>query len=160
MAKNGKKKGLAEPGRIINRKARFDYQIGRTLECGIRLVGTEVKQLRVGQAQMADAFARIEHGKLLLQGVHIDPYPHASEQANHDPRRLRTLLAHKREIRQLEAETRERGVTLVPLEIYFKDGRAKVELGVGRGKRAADKRESIKKKDAEREMRRAERQRY
>lgn len=155
MAKKGKKKS-DEPARMVNRKARFDYEIGRTLECGIKLVGTEVKQLRAGHAQMADAFARIEGGEVYLQGVHIDPYPHAAEFLNHDPRRLRRLLLHRREIRQLEAETRERGVTIVPLQIYFKEGRAKVEIGIATGKRKADKRQDLKKKDAEREMRRAQ----
>ncbi len=155
MAKKGKR-NPAEPAKMVNRKARFDYEISRTIECGVRLVGTEVKQLRNGHAQMADAFARFEGGELFLQGVHIDPYPHAAEFLNHDPRRLRKLLLHRREIRQLEDETRERGVTIVPLQIYFKEGRAKVEVGVARGKRKADKREALKAKDAEREMRRAE----
>jgi SsrA-binding protein len=154
MAKKGKR-DLSDPPRIVNRKATFDYSFDKTLECGISLRGTEVKQLRLGQAQMADAYARIDRGQLWLQGVHIDPYPHAAEHLNHEPRRLRRLLVHRKEIRQLEAALADRGTTLVPLQIYFKDGRCKVEVGVGRGKKKVDKRQDLKKKDAEREMRRA-----
>ena len=155
MAKKGKKADLSDPPRIVNRKARFDYHVDDVLECGIDLQGTEVKQLRLGQAQMADAYARIDAGQLSLHGVHIDPYQHAGELANHEPRRVRRLLAHRREIRRLDDATRERGVTLVPLSIYFKDGRAKVEIAVARGKKQHDKREDLKRKAAERDIRRA-----
>jgi SsrA-binding protein len=157
--KKGKKTDLADPPQIVNRRARFDFHIDDTVECGMELLGTEVKQLRHGQAQMADAFARVEREQLWLHGVHIDPYPHAGEQANHEPRRLRRLLAHRREIDKLDAVSQERGITLVPLRIYFKDGRAKVEVGVARGKKMHDKRQDLKKKDADREIRRAMSQR-
>ncbi len=155
MAKKGNKSASNEPPRIVNRKARFDYHIDDTLECGIKLVGTEVKQLRLGQAQMADAFARVEAGQLWLFGIHIDPYPHASIAMNHEPRRNRRLLAHKREITKLDIATQDRGVTLIPLAIYFKDGRAKVEIGIARGKKQFDKRQDLKTKAAEADMRRA-----
>ena len=152
MAKKGNKKKLDEPPRIVNRKARHDYHIDSVVECGIVLQGTEVKQLRLGQAQMSDAYARIDRGELYLYGIHIDPYGHASDYHNHAAKRVRKLLAHKREIRRLEDATRERGVTLVPTVLYFKDGRAKVELGVARGKKTHDKREDLKRKVAEREI--------
>ena len=155
MAKKGKKPDLSAPPRIVNRKARFDYHVDDTLECGVDLRGTEVKQLRLGQAQMADAFARVDGGQLFLHGVHIDPYQHAGELANHEPRRVRRLLAHRREIRRLDDAAQQRGVTLVPLSIYFKDGRAKVEVAVARGKKQHDKREDLKRKEAERDIRRA-----
>lgn len=149
------KEKSAAPPRIVNRRATFDYHIDERLECGVELRGTEVKQLRLGQAQMADAYAFIERGELFLHGVHIDPYPLAAEFLNHEPRRIRKLLAHRREIEKLGKATQERGVTLVPTQIYFKDGRAKVEIGVARGKRAFDKREDLKKKAADRDIRRA-----
>ena len=153
--KKGKKADLSDPPAILNRRAKFDYHIDDTLECGIERLGTEVKQLRLGQAQMADAYARIDRGQLYLHGIHIDPYQHAGELANHEPRRVRRLLAHRREITKLDDATRERGVTLVPLRIYFKEGRAKVEVGVARGKRTVDKRQDLKAKAAERDIRRA-----
>jgi len=141
--------------RIENRKAWHNYHISAQLECGIALVGSEVKSLRLGRATIADAFARIENGELFLYGLHIDAYSKASLSMNHEPLRSRKLLVHKRELRKLESETRERGVTLVPLAIYFKDGRAKLELAVARGKQLHDKRESIKKKERDRDLRRA-----
>jgi SsrA-binding protein len=141
--------------RIVNRRATFDYHIDDRLECGIQLKGTEVKQLRLGQAQMSDAFAAVDKGQLFLHNLYIDPYRHASEAANHEPKRLRKLLAHKREITRLARATQERGVTLIPTAIYFKDGRAKVEIGLARGKRAFDKRQDLKKKAADRDIRKA-----
>jgi SsrA-binding protein len=140
--------------RINNRRALHEYFITAKLECGIVLVGSEVKSLRAGKAQLQESFARVEKGQLVLHGCHIDPYAQAAH-TNHEPLRERRLLAHKREIEKLAAATRERGVTLVPLAIYFKGGRAKVEIGVARGKQHHDKRESIKRKEQEREMRRA-----
>src|SRR4051812_39235597 len=99
-----------------------DYFISAKLECGIALVGTEVKSLRLGHAQLTESFARIENNRLVLHGCHIDPYEKASAQANHEPLRERFLLVHKREIRKLAGELKERGTTLIPLSIYFKDG--------------------------------------
>jgi SsrA-binding protein len=141
--------------RIENRKAWHDYHIDAKLECGIALVGSEVKALREGKAQLNDAFARIERGQLILYQCHIDPYTKAALAYNHEPTRPRKLLAHRREIKKLDGETQQRGTTLIPLAIYFKDGRAKVELGVARGKQQHDKRDSIRKKEMDREMRRA-----
>jgi SsrA-binding protein len=140
--------------RIANRRAMHDYFIAAKIECGIVLVGTEVKSLRQGHAQLTESYARVEHGCLILHGCHIDPYDKASAQANHQPLRERILLVHKREIHKLEAELKERGTTLIPLAIYFKDGMAKLELGVGRGKQQHDKRETIRRKEQDREMRR------
>jgi len=145
--------------RIENRRAFHDYFISAKLECGMALVGSEVKSLRDGKAQLNESFARVERGELILHNAHIDPYAKAAIVYNHEPRRERKLLAKKREIRKLEAESQQRGVTLIPLAIYFKDGRAKVEIGVARGKQQHDKRETIKRKEAERELRRATMQR-
>jgi SsrA-binding protein len=138
--------------RIENRKAFHDYFIEQKLECGIALLGSEVKSLRYGKAQINEAYARVEKGKLVLHNSHIDPYTLGN--AHHEPLRERTLLVHKREIRKLEAEMKVRGTTLIPLAIYFKDGRAKVEIGVARGKQQYDKRATIKKKEQDRELRR------
>lgn len=139
--------------RIANRKALHDYFISAKVECGIALLGSEVKSLRLGRCQLAESYARVERGQLILYGCHIDPYDKAA--IGHDPLRERKLLAHKREIHRLAAETEQRGTTLVPLAIYFKDGRAKLELGVGRGKQQHDKRQSIKRREQDRELRRA-----
>lgn len=141
--------------RITNRRALHDYFISAKIECGMALVGSEVKSLRAGKAQLNESFARVEGGQLVLHGCHIDPYDKSAAAFNHDPLRERRLLAHKREIRKLADESEERGVTLIPLSIYFKDGRAKLELGVARGKQRHDKREAIKKKEMDRELRRA-----
>jgi SsrA-binding protein len=139
---------------IHNRKAFHEYHIQAKLECGIVLVGSEVKALRLGKANLAEAFARVEDGQLILYGLHIDPYDQASY-LNHLPLRERKLLAHKREIKRLEAETAIKGTTLIPLGIYFKEGKVKVEIGVAHGKHQHDKREAIKKKDQDRELRRS-----
>src|SRR5687767_3283959 len=132
--------------RITNRRALHEYFISAKIECGIVLVGSEVKSLRHGKAQLQESFARIEKGELILHGCHIDPYEKAAL-SNHEPLRERKLLVHKRELKKLADETSQRGTTLIPLAIYFKDGRAKLELGVARGKQHHDKRESIKKKE-------------
>lgn len=145
--------------RIANRRALHDYFISAKLECGMALVGSEVKSLREGKAQLQDSFATIDHGQLMLHGCHIDPYTKAAIAYNHEPRRDRRLLAKKREIKKLEGELTVRGTTLIPLAIYFKDGLAKLELGVARGKQQHDKRDSIRKREQEREMRRATTQR-
>ena len=141
--------------RIENRKAYHDYFVESKLECGIELLGTEVKSLRMGLAQITEGFVEIKGRHLMLQNCNIDPYKLAASVYNHDPKRPRKLLAHRREIVKLQSETDQSGMTIVPLAIYFKDGRAKVEIGVVRGKKAFDKRATIKKKEADRELRRA-----
>jgi len=145
--------------RIENRRAWHDFHIDAKLECGIVLVGSEVKSLRNGKGQLAESFARIERGELILHGCHIDPYEKAASVNNHEPLRDRKLLVHKREIRKLEDATKSKGTTLIPLAIYFKDGRAKVEIGVARGKQQHDKRDAIRKKEQDRELRRMQMQR-
>ncbi|MGD0464762.1 MAG: SsrA-binding protein SmpB [Tepidisphaeraceae bacterium] len=139
--------------RITNRRAFHQYFITAKLECGLVLLGSEVKSLRWGRCQLAESYARIENGELILHGCHIDPYEKAA--IGHEPLREKKLLVHKRELRRLESETAQGGLTLIPLAIYFKDGRAKVELGVARGKKSHDKREAIKRKEQDREVRRA-----
>jgi SsrA-binding protein len=139
--------------RITNRRAMHEYFISHKLECGIALLGSEVKSLRLGKCQLSESYARVESGQLVLHGCHIDPYEKAA--IGHEPLRERRLLAHRREIRRLEGETEERGTTLIPLAIYFKDGRAKLELGVARGKQQHDKRQTIKRKEQDRQMRQA-----
>ena len=118
------------------------------------LLGTEVKSLRQGRANLKDSYARIRDGELFLMQCHISPYTHAYYD-NHEPDRVRKLLVHKREIKRLQGKTEEKGLTLVPLKIYFKDGKAKVELALARGKRSYDKRETLKRKTEERELQRA-----
>ena len=145
--------------RINNRRALHEYFIDAKLECGIALVGSEVKSLRAGKAQLQDAYAKILNGELFLVGAHIDPYEKAALVYNHEPRRDRKLLLHKRELKKLAGEADQRGVTLIPLAIYFKGGRAKVEVGVARGKQQHDKRDTIKKKEMDRDLRRAMSQR-
>jgi SsrA-binding protein len=140
--------------RINNRRALHDYFIESKLECGIALMGSEVKSLRAGKCQLNEAYARVEHGRLILHGCHIDPYKEAGKY-NHEPMRERVLLAHRREIRKLQQELEVRGTTLIPLAIYFKDGYAKVELGVGRGKHQHDKRATIREKEQKRGLQRA-----
>ena len=140
--------------RIANRRALHDYFIEAKLECGIVLVGSEVKSLRSGKAQLQDSYARIEAGELILHNCHIDPYEKSAGLYGHEPKRSRKLLVHKREIRKLESATADRGTTLIPLAIYFKEGRAKLELGVARGKQQYDKRAAIRKKEQDRELRR------
>lgn len=154
----GKNKAGLSP-RIANRRALHEYHISAKLECGMALKGSEVKALRMGRAQLQEAYARVEKGELILHGCHIEPYEKASAEMNHDPLRPRKLLVHRREIHKLEDELRERGTTLVPLAIYFKDGRAKVELGVAHGRQRHDKREAIRKKEMDRDVQRAMSQR-
>jgi SsrA-binding protein len=141
--------------RIENRRAWHDFHIEAKIECGMVLVGSEVKSLRNGKGQLAESFARIENGQLILHGCHIDPYEKAASVNNHEPLRDRVLLVHKRELRRLEDATKTKGTTLIPLAIYFKDGRAKVELGVARGKQQHDKRDAIRRREQDRELRRA-----
>ena len=134
-----------------NRKARFHYQIGETFEAGIALTGTEVKSLRAGQVTFKDSYASMRNGEGWLLGCHISPYSHGTD-ANHDPERDRKLLLHRREISRLTGKISERGLTLVPLRLYFKDGRAKVELGLARGKKLHDHRRDIAERDARRDV--------
>lgn len=136
-----------------NRKARFNFTIDDTIEAGIALLGSEVKSLRNGKANLSDSYAKFKHGEVYLVEAHIAPYDHANRE-NHDPLRERKLLLHKREIRKLVGKVAERGFSLIPLQLYFKSGKVKVLLGLGRGKKAFDKREAIKKKDQRRELER------
>lgn len=138
----------------VNRKARFDYLIEETVEAGIVLSGTEVKSLRGGMANLKDSFARIENGEIWLCQCHISPYEKGNRY-NLDSRRKRKLLLHRSEIRRLMGKVQEKGLTLIPLRMYFKDGKAKVELALARGKKLFDKRESQARKDARRQIERA-----
>jgi len=133
-----------------NRKARHDYEILETLEAGIALQGTEVKSLREGKASLQDCYARVKEGQVFLYHFHISPYDKGNVY-NHDPLRVRKLLLHRKEIRKLTGRVEEKGLTLVALKVYFKKGIAKVELALARGKKVYDKRESIAKRDAQRE---------
>lgn len=134
-----------------NRRARYEYFIEDVIEAGIALMGTEVKSIRQGRANLADAYASIEGGEVILYNMHISPYDPAS-QFNHDPLRPRKLLLHRQEIAKISGRVVERGYTLVPLKLYFRRGLAKVELAVAKGKRLYDKREAIAKRDREREI--------
>ncbi|MGH2571254.1 MAG: SsrA-binding protein SmpB [bacterium] len=137
-----------------NRKARHDYHILETFEAGLVLVGTEVKSLREGKASLAEAYARVLDDELYLVGAHIPEYSHGNRQ-NHDPNRPRKLLLHRREIERLRGKVEEKGLTLIPLRLYWKAGRAKVEIALGRGKRDYDRRQDVAKREAEREIDRA-----
>ena len=146
-----------ETGRKViasNRKARHDYAVLDTYEAGIVLTGTEVKSLRAGRASLVDGFALIDNGEVYLHGVHVPEYV-AGTWTNHAPRRVRKLLLHRSEIEKLIGKIKEGGLTLVPLSLYFSDGRAKVELALARGKKAYDKRQDLAKRDANREIARA-----
>ncbi len=138
-----------------NRRARHDYLILDVVEAGIVLRGSEVKSLRAGHVQLADAYARVRDGEVWLEGVHIAPYQFATGVGAHDPDRPRKLLLHHSEIVRLEHRINTERLTLVPLAIYFKDGRAKVELALAQGKRKGDKRQALAEQDAKREMERA-----
>lgn len=140
-----------------NRKARHDYEVLETYEAGLQLKGSEVKSLRAGHVQLRDSYARVDDGEAWLVGVHIAPYTFASGFGAVDPDRTRKLLLHKREIAELGSRTATEPLTIVPLAIYFKDGRAKVELALARGRRRYDKRHAIAQRDADREAERAHR---
>jgi SsrA-binding protein len=137
-----------------NRKAGFDYAILDTFEAGIVLVGTEVKAIREGRANLRDSFCRVEGGEVFLFNMHISPYSHRGS-ADHEPTRKRKLLLHREEIRKLIGKTSEKGLTLVPLRLYFKNGRIKTAIGLARGKNTIDKRETIRRREDERETRAA-----
>jgi SsrA-binding protein len=134
-----------------NKKAFHDYFIEEKFEAGMVLQGTEVKSLRMGKANLNDSFAMVRDGEAYLHNLHISPYDFGNR-ANHDPDRMRKLLLHKQEIVKLFSKVREQGYSLVPLRLYFKDGKAKVEMGLAKGKKLYDKREDLKKKDDHREM--------
>ncbi len=142
--------------RIIadNRKAFHDYHILDTWEAGVALLGTEVKAIREGRVNLRDSFARMEKGEVWLMNVHISPYSHTGY-AHHDERRHRKLLLHRHEIQKLAGQVREKGLTLVPLQLYFKNGRVKVALALVKGKQAHDKRETIRRREVDRETRAA-----
>lgn len=138
-----------------NRKAYHDYFIEETIEAGISLVGTEVKSLRLGRANLRDSYARVRDEEVFLINAHISPYPQADRFTQPEPDRTRKLLLHKREIKRLIGKTQEKGYTLIPTRIYFKGGKAKVEIALAKGKRLFDKREEIKRRTMEREMEKA-----
>jgi SsrA-binding protein len=141
-----------------NRKAFFDYHILETFEAGIALLGTEVKGIREGQANLRDSYAAVDRGEVWLHNVHINPYSHRGY-VDHDPRRKRRLLLHKSEIRKLIGRTVEKGLTLVPTRLYFKNGKVKVALALAKGKQAHDKRETMRRREVDRETRAAVKER-
>ena len=141
-----------------NKKAYHDFFIEETYECGIALMGTEVKSLREGRANLKDSYAIVKNEEVFLLGFHISPYSHGNIM-NHDPERTRKLLMHKREIKRLHGLLTQKGYTLVPTKVYFKEGRVKVELGLAKGKKNYDVRETVKEKEAQREIQRATRER-
>lgn len=148
----------ADDGRKIvaqNRRARHDYEILETVEAGIQLVGSEVKSLREGKAQLRDAYARVEGGEMWLMGMHIPPWAFATGFGAHDPERRRRLLLHKREIVELGDRVARDGLALVPLSVYFRDGKAKVALALGRGRKTYDKRHALAERDARRDAERS-----
>jgi SsrA-binding protein len=143
-----------QEGRVLvaqNKKARHDYHIDATYEAGIVLVGTEVKSLRAGRASLVDAFAQFRDGELFLHGLHIPEYTHGTW-TNHAPRRVRKLLLRRDELAKLERKSADSGVTIVPLSLYFKDGYAKLEIALARGKRSYDKRATLAERDARRDV--------
>jgi SsrA-binding protein len=148
---------VKEQGRKViaqNRRARHDYAIEDIYEAGVALLGTEVKSLRLGRASMTDAYATVDDGEVWLRGLHIPEYTQGSW-TNHEPRRTRKLLLHRKEIERLIGKTREGGLTLVPLALYLVDGKVKCEIALARGKRTHDKRQDLAKRDAQRDIQRA-----
>jgi SsrA-binding protein len=148
---------MAEEGKkiiTVNKRARFDYHISETLEAGLALQGTEVKSLREGRVNLQDAYADVQEGEVFLLHAHINQYE-PGNRFNHDPERPRKLLLHKREIKRLIGKTQEKGLTLIPTRMYFTHGKAKVELGLAKGKKQYDKREDLKRRTAQRDIARA-----
>lgn len=148
---------MAESGKkmiSVNKRARFDYEISETFEAGLVLQGTEVKSLRQGRVSLKDAYADVQDGEMYLLHAHIDQYDQGNR-FNHDPERPRKLLLHRQEIRRLIGKTQERGLTLIPTCVYFTRGRAKVELGLAKGRKHHDKREELKRRTAQRDIERA-----
>lgn len=154
MAKKDEKKGSVAPRSIQNRRARFDYNILESHEAGVSLVGSEVKSLFLGKGHLTDSFCRVVDGELFLMNADIEPYEKASV-FQHERRRDRKLLMHRKEINTLERKSLEKGLALIPLALYFKNGRVKVEVGLGRGKAQYDKREKIAQADERKEVERA-----
>lgn len=154
MAKKKKPQNLSP--RIVNRRATHDYHISETLECGIQLRGTEVKSVRNGQVSLAEGYAMVDMKteQLFLMNVEISHYPHAGP-VQHEPKRTRKLLVHKKQIHSLIGKTTAKGATLVPMAMYFSKGMIKLEIGLGTGKKSHDKRQDIKKKETDRDLRRA-----
>jgi len=140
-----------------NRKARHNYAIEDVYEAGMVLLGTEVKSLRLGRANLTDSYARIKKGEVFVYKIHIDPYPFAYH-GNHDPLRIRKLLLHNYEIKKLYGKANEKGFSLIPLKLYFQNGKAKLTLALARGKRRHDKRETIRRRDQERDLERSKKE--
>lgn len=157
MAKAANRPAPDSRNRMVaqNRRARHDFDILDTFEAGLVLVGSEVKSLREGKAQLRDSFARVQDGEVWLYGVHVPPYVFANGFGTVDPDRRRKLLLHRRQIEELTKRTQQDSLTLVPLSVYFKDGRAKVDLALARGRRTYDKRRALAARDADMEARRA-----
>ncbi len=153
-SENGKQRVI-----ITNRKARHEYHIDETYEAGITLKGTQVKSLRLGNANLQDSYAFVRAGEVFLEGMHISPYEFGN-QFNHEPKRERKLLLNKKEIRKLIGKTKEKGYTLIPLSVYFRNGKAKIELALARGKKSYDKRKTIAERDAKREQEREIKQKF
>jgi SsrA-binding protein len=152
---------MAENGRkiiTVNRRARFDYEISDLYEAGLALQGTEVKSLRQGHVSLKDAYGDVQNGEVYLMNAYIDPYEQGNRN-NHEPERPRKLLLHKQEMRRLIGKIQERGLTLIPTRMYFAGGKAKVEIGLAKGKKNYDKRHDLKRRTAEREVERALRER-
>ena len=154
MMKERSERERAQSSIVENRKAFHDYHILETLEAGVALLGTEVKAIREGRVNLRDSYASVDRGEVFLHNVNISPYSHRGY-ADHEPLRKRKLLLHRREILKLTGKTVEKGMTLVPLRLYFKNGRVKVAVGLARGKKDYDKREAIKQRETERETRAA-----
>jgi SsrA-binding protein len=154
MALEKTEREAAQKNIAENRKAFHDYHILETYETGVVLLGTEVKSIREGRVNLRDSFARAENGEVFVYNIHIQPYSHRGY-AEHDPLRRRKLLLHAHEIRKLIGKTIEKGMTLVPLRMYFKDGKVKMALGLAKGKQLHDKRETIKRREVDRETRAA-----
>jgi SsrA-binding protein len=161
--KNRKRTSAKTDGRKVvttNRRARYDYKIDEVIEAGISLTGTEIKSVRDGKVNLQDAYAVIENDEVWLLGMHISPFEQASEYYNHEPTRPRKLLVHRRQIDYLRRQLLQKGYTLVPLKVALKRGWAKVDIGLGKGKRDYDKRQTIAERDAQRSIERALRDRY
>jgi SsrA-binding protein len=154
MALEKTEREAAQKNIAENRKAFHDYHILETFDAGMVLLGTEVKSIREGRVNLRDSFARAENGEVFVHNIHIQPYTHRGY-ADHDPIRRRKLLLHAHEIRKLISKVLEKGMTLVPLRMYFKNGKVKLEIGLAKGKKVHDKRETIKRRDADRETRAA-----
>lgn len=159
-SKGTEPKEVRSANRVVttNRRANYDYFIDETLEAGLVLQGTEIKAIREGKISISEAYARIQGDELLLIGATISPYSHGSY-TNHEPDRPRKLLAHKKQIRELREQVEQKGRTLIPLRVRLKDGRAKIDIGLARGKRSYDKRQTESERDAKREIQRAMRDR-